>query len=344
MTPERPSTEQLIRAALAVEADRRPDPRAVLAELERRRAQPRRARTPVLVVAAAAVVVVAVAAVLVPKVLQRTEPVVGTPPAAGQTVLLAGLDDHDQADSVVLGRFRPDGTAALASIPRDSWVAIPGFGEGRLNSAYAGAKAAARERGQDEASATEAGARTLVDTVQQLTGTPIDHYALVGMSGFGALAQALHGVPVCLRAASHDPRTGASFPAGRQVLTATTAPDFLRQRFGLPNGDLDRIVRLQAFLRSAAEEVLTGNLLADPASVTALIHAVGRSVRTDPGWDLPGFAALLRTTRPAGLRIATVPVADDERTGTLGLDPGQVRTFVADLPATGPAPAGECVN
>ncbi|ROS43592.1 LCP family protein [Amycolatopsis thermoflava] len=339
-------TEQLIRSALHAEADRRPDPRVVLAGL--RQAQPRRSRTPLLVVAAAAVVAVAVAAVLVPRMLQRSAPVVGTAPATDQTVLLAGLDDHDTTDSVVLSRFGRDGTAALASIPRDSLVDIPGFGQGKLNSAYSRGKEAAQQQGRDENAAAEAGARTLVDTVQQLTGTHVDHYAVVGMAAFGQLAHVLQGVPVCLRAATHDSRAGASFPAGEQVLDETKALAFLRQRTGLPNGDLDRIARLQAYLRSAANEVIGGGRLADPAFVSALISTVQRNVRTDPGWDLLSFAALVRDTRPADLRIGTVPITgsdlDTPYGAVIGLAPGEVRTFVADLPHSGTSAPDSCVN
>ncbi|OXM63975.1 MULTISPECIES: LCP family protein [Amycolatopsis] len=345
MTPD--PTEQLIRAALHAEAARRPDPRAVLAGLAH--AEPRRNRTPMLVVAAAAVVAVAVAAILVPRMLQRAEPVVGTPPAADQNVLLAGLDDYGIADSVVLGQFRRDGTAALASIPRDSLVDIPGFGRGKLSSAYTRGKDAAERQGRNGAAAAEAGARTLVEAVQQLTGTRIDHYALVGMPGFGQLASALQGVPVCLRAATHDPRTGVSFPAGEQVLDYSRALDFLRQRAGLPNGDLDRVVRLQAYLRSAAERMMTPGVLGNAEFVATLIETAHRYTLIDPGWDLFGFAALLRDINPANLRMGTVPIAgtdlgSPEAGAAIGLAPDEVRTFVANLPGSGTSAPDSCVN
>ncbi|GHF24933.1 hypothetical protein GCM10017786_68820 [Amycolatopsis deserti] len=345
MTPD--PTEQLIRSALHAEAARRPDPRAVLAGLEH--AQPRRNRTPILVVAAAAVVAVAVAAILVPRMLQRGEPVVGTPASADQNVLLVGLDDHEIADSVVLGQFRRDGTAALASIPRDSLVDIPGFGRGKLSSAYGLGKAAATRQGRDVDASSQAGARTLADTVQQLTGVRVDHYAVVAMAGFAQLASAVQGVPVCLRAATHDPRTGASFPAGEQVLDPTRALDFLRQRAGLPNGDLDRVARLQAYLRSAAERMLSPGVLGDPQFLAALIETVHRYALTDPGWDLAGFAALLLDVRPAGLRIATVPIAEPvldspDAGAAIGLAPDEVRTFVANLPGSGTSAPDSCVN
>ncbi|SFI97536.1 LCP family protein [Amycolatopsis sacchari] len=323
MTPDR--TEHLIRAALAEEARHRPDPALVLSTLDRR---PRRNRTPVLVAAAALAAVVAVAAIVVPRMLQRGEPVVGAPPGAvDQNVLLAGIDDAGFADSVVLGHFGHDGTASLVSIPRDSWVDVPGFGMGKLNSAYA-----------------QGGANTLVRTVQELTGVHVDHYALVDMSAFGALSSAVGGVPVCLSAATHDSVTGASFPAGQQVLEGSSALAFLRQRHGLPNGDLDRVVRLQAFLRGLANQALSGNLLTDAQRLNALLNVVRTNVRTDPGWDLLAFAGQLRSVRPGEVRTGTVPTEGETRStsgSSLGLDPAKVRTFVANPPAAG---APDCVN
>lgn len=331
MTHDR--TELLIRAALTEEADRRPDPARVLAQLEHRSAPSR--RTPVLVAVAALVVVVAVAVVLVPRALHRGEPVVGAAPAAEENVLLVGLDDIGYADSVVLGHFGRDGTASFASIPRDSYVDIPGVGKGKLNSAYAAGRQAALNQGHDEAAADEAGARTLADTVGQLTGTHVDHYGIVPMASFGSLSSAVGGVPVCLRAAAHDPMSGASFPAGQQVVEGQSALAFLRQRHGLPKGDLDRVVRLQVFLRGLVDKALSGNLLTDAQRLASLLDIVRADVRTDPGWDLLAFAAQLSGVH--AVKTGTIPVADGELmipgTGAvIGLDPAQVRAYVADLP------------
>ncbi|WP_216208917.1 LCP family protein [Amycolatopsis aidingensis] len=270
----RDHTEQLIREACAEEAGRAVSPELVRAELDRapERGRTTRRRGPVLAAAAATVVIAGVAAVVVPQVLQREEPsttgAATAPPA--QHILLAGLDEAGNPDAIALARVASDGVATV-SIPRDSWVVGPWSGGRGIGEVHA-----------------EAGMPGLVDTVSKLTGVRIDHYATMRMAVVGPLSEAVGGVPVCLNRRSSDPITGATFPAGRQTLAGSDALAFLRQRHGLPHGDLDRIVRQQVFLRSLLQRVDEG---AEPAAVLATVR---EGVRTDPGWDLLGFAERLR--------------------------------------------------
>jgi LCP family protein required for cell wall assembly len=326
-------TELLIREALADEASRAVDPQIVLAELRRGRTRTVRHRAPIVV--AAAVVVAAVAAVVVSQVSHRDGPAVGSPVAAtDQNVLLAGLDGFGNADSVVLAHIGRDGAAEAVSLPRDSWVDVPGCGMQKVSFAY--------PQGRSQADANEAGARKLTATVQNLTGAAVDHYAIVDMTSFDRLSTAVGGVPVCLSAPSSDPYSGAWFPAGHQTLTGPAALAFLRQRHGLPGGDLDRVIRLQAFLGSLVHEVLAGPTLADGRVLTTLLETVRDNVRVDPGWDLLAFAAQLRGVRTDSLRLATVPIANPQiRTadGGFGIElvPDQVRSFVRALTTGEPA-------
>jgi LCP family protein required for cell wall assembly len=338
-------TEILIREALADQANRAVDSQTVLAELRRGKVQTGRRRGPIVVAAAAVVAIVAVGAVVIPRVLHRDGPAVGSPPTAtatDQNVLLAGLDKSGNADSIVLAHSGRDGAEAAVSLPRDSWVNVPGYGMHKLGSAYALARTDAIAQGHNQADADEAGARTLTATVRELTGAAVDHYAMVDMTTFDQLSTAVGGVPVCLRAASHDPLSGASFPAGRQTLTGPAVLAFLRQRHGLPGGDLDRIIRLQAYLRSLVHEVLTGPILTDSRGLTTLLDTVRGTVRVDPSWDLLAFAAQLRGVRQDNLRVGTIPVANLQGQGPDGmavieLAPDQVRSFVQAFTAAEPA-------
>lgn len=355
-------TELLIREALADEADRAVDPAIVLAELRRGRSRAIRYRAPV-VVAAAVAVVAAVAVAVVPRVVHRDGQVADSPAAVtDQNMLLVGLDESGIADSIVLTHLGRDGTASAVSLPRDSVVNVPGYGLRKLSSAYVQARTDALAQGHNQADADDAGARTLTATVRDLTGVGVDHYAVIDMAGFDRLSTAVGGVTVCLSAPSSDSISGAAFPAGHQQVAGPTALAFLRQRRGLPNGDLDRIVRLQAFLRSLVHQVLTGPTLTDPRALTTLLDTVRDNVRVDPGWDLLAFAAQLRGVHPDGLRFETVPIADMQTKTAdgaygIGLAPDQVRSFVQAFTtgnpatATTPTPSGStppddvpCVN
>lgn len=313
-------TERLIREAFEAEAERAVDSRAVLAELERRK--PRRRLGGVVALAAFAVLIVAAVGIVVPRALRTP----ALPPAASpadQNVLVAGLDDNGGADSIVLAHVGKDGSASAIMLPRDALADIPGHGQGTLDAAY-------RLGGADE----------LVATVRALTGAAVDHYALVDMSGVAQLSTAVGGVPVCLRAPANDPITGFSMAAGTHSLSGTQALAFLRQRHGLPRGDLDRIVRLQAFLRSLVKQTL-GKL-----TDGQVVAAVRGSVRTDPGWNPLEAAGMLRGT----LSTATIPLAGAEAPtpaggAGIGVVPQQVRQFVRDFTAAPPPPNDEtCVN
>jgi len=298
-------TENLVREALAAEADRAPDPRPVFAAIARGRR--RRLPTLAVVVAAATVAMaIAVAAVVVPDAVGRSAtPPADQAPATDQDVLLVGTDGDGRADAVMLAHLGADGSSAVVSLPRDTAVRVAGQGTVRLNAV-------------DQVAGTDA----LLDAVAGLTGVTVDHYVILPMAGFAPISEAAGGVPVCLRRAVSDPRSGASFPAGEQTVAGADALAFLRQRMGLPNGDLDRVARQQAFLAG-----LAGRLAAGEVDLAALLRAVRDEARLDPGWDLLDAADQLTRVEADRVRFGTIPVRLDD--GMLAADPEQVRAFVA---------------
>jgi LCP family protein required for cell wall assembly len=178
--------------------------------------------------------------------------------------LHAGADEGQlHTDTMILLRVpgRSGGPATAISIPRDSYVPIVGErGKHKINSAY--------RRGVDEAQqalsaegvtgtdldrrSREAGRQKLIASVENLTGTTIDHYAEINLAGFVELTDALGGVSVCLNTAVRDSYSGIDLPAGQQSLSGAAALAFVRQRHGLDGGDLDRIGRQQAFAAGLA--------------------------------------------------------------------------------------------
>jgi LCP family protein required for cell wall assembly len=258
--------------------------------------------------------------------------------------LAAGPDEGTlNTDTLILVRM-PDDPAlptTAVSIPRDAYVVIPRHGLHKINSAYRRAADAARVQLGAAGAATQrqvdqAGRRSLITTVEQLTGVAVDHYAEVNMAGFAEVTQAVGGVPVCLTAPVRDRRSGADFAAGPQTLQGPAALAFVRQRHGLPRGDLDRVVRQQAFLASLAHEVLSAGTLADPAELSALIAAVSRYVVVDPTWDLLEFAAQARGLTAGTISFRTIPTGrpnlpTSEDGVAVEVEPGAVRDFVATL-------------
>lgn len=284
------------------------------------------------------------------------------------TALLVGLDSRTDADGAplspeVLAQLRagedegqlntdtiillhvpadPGRHAVAISIPRDSYVPIAG-GRGRhkINSAYR--RAANEERHRLEAFglhgialerlSREAGRRALVATVEELTGVQIDHYAEINLVGFVELTEAIGGVPVCLRNPVREPRSGVDLPAGFQLISGADALAFVRQRHGLPAGDLDRIARQRAFLAGLARRVLSAGTLADPVRTARLISVITENVVIDHTWDLRRLAHQLGRFSAADVEFHTIPTGrTDLQTPADGIavaiDPDEVRAFV----------------
>ena len=282
--------------------------------------------------------------------------------------LHAGVDDGEQnTDTLMVIRVPDDGSRATAvSIPRDTYVHDDEHGNMKINGVYAAHKSAkidelvsANESDDSQGSekltekeieqaGVDAGRSALLDTIRGLTDIEIDHYAEVGLLGFVLLTNAVDGVDVCLNAPVDDPMSGAKFPAGEQTLDGAEALSFVRQRYGLPRNDLDRIVRQQAFMASLVNKVLSTGTLTSPGKLSKISEAVERSVIIDENWDIMGFATQMANLAGGNVTFNTIPVTSVDGTGDYGesivtVDPKQVHKFfedlaVADSSSEAPAP------
>ncbi|WP_424184685.1 LCP family protein [Actinokineospora sp. G85] len=272
----------------------------------------------------------------------------GNPLSREQLAMLsAGVADGElNTDTIMVIRVPNDGAkAAGVSIPRDSYVDIPGFGKNKINSAYLRGKAEARAKlqaegveGRDlELRSNQEGAKTLIEAVNKLTGATIDHYAEVNLLGFYDITNAIGGVEVCLKDAVRDRYSGANFPAGVQTISGTSALAFVRQRHGLPGGDFDRIVRQQTFMGAMAKKVFSQDVIAPGSStLPKLQEAISKSVVLDRNWDIMRFAQQMTRITGGNVTFQTIPTGNPElRTpdGALAIEiePAEVRRFVDDL-------------
>ncbi|WP_308075348.1 LCP family protein, partial [Actinokineospora sp. PR83] len=272
----------------------------------------------------------------------------GNPLSKEQLAALnAGVADGEiNTDTLILIRIPNDGGKATGiSIPRDSYVDIPGHGKHKINSAYGRAKLQAYTGLQEdgvggrdlEVRSNLEGAKSLIATINKLTGATIDHYAEVNLLGFYDITQAIGGVEVCLNKAVKDKFSGANFPAGVQTISGAPALAFVRQRHGLPNGDLDRIVRQQTFMGAMAKKVFSQDVIA-PGSETLpkLQEAIAKSVVLDQDWNIMQFAQQMTGITGGRVTFETIPHGTiDLQTPSDGsaieIDPDDVRAFVRHL-------------
>jgi LCP family protein required for cell wall assembly len=256
-------------------------------------------------------------------------------------------DGERQTDTMILVHIPQDGTRAVAiSFPRDSWVEIAGgYGTHKLNSAFVYAyndtHRTLMQQGEQNLEAIDeraktAGRKNLIATVEQLIGRPgmVDRYAEVNLASFYAITQAIGGIEVCLMEPVKEFRSGIDLPAGKQTIKDVQALAFVRQRYELENGDLDRIARQQAFLSGLARKVISTDVLTSPSKISELVTAVKKSVVLSEDWDLLEFAGQMRGLSSSNIEFRTIPVLGNARIAgadVLEVDVEQVQAFVDDL-------------
>jgi LCP family protein required for cell wall assembly len=240
---------------------------------------------------------------------------------ATQAELTALHSGHDlttvNTDTMMVLHVPSDGgKPSIISFPRDSWVTIPGYGKGKLNSAYSDAYNAARDHHASERAAESAGVLLTLRTLSQLTGLHIDHYVQINLLGFYRISEAIGGVQICLLHAQNA-RTetggngpgysGINLPAGVSTIKGAQALAFVRHRHGLPHGDLDRIRRQQDFLSAAFHKIASAGVLLNPFKLHDLLNAVSSSLLTDPSLDLLSLARSFELLSAGSISFETLP-------------------------------------
>jgi LCP family protein required for cell wall assembly len=245
--------------------------------------------------------------------------------AKAQNFLLIGSDTRAGADAVYnAAKGTPDYTsgersdtmmlvhvptgpakASIISFPRDSWVEIPRWTDtkgahhpahmSKLNAAF-----------------SEGGSPLLVATLEQLSGIRVDHVVQIDFSGFKNMVNALGGIEVCVKTTRHDHDSGDNLTKGAlHLIKGDAALAFVRDRKGLPGGDIDRIADQQYFLSVVLHKVISAKTLTNPTKLYHFASAATKSLTTDTGFRLRQMELLatrLHSIDPAHVTFLQVPV------------------------------------
>jgi LCP family protein required for cell wall assembly len=258
--------------------------------------------------------------------------------------LHVGSDVSSSTDTMMIIHVPANGQkATIISLPRDAYVQIPGHGMNKLNSAWASGYYSLGSSATDTERKT-AGAKLLTETISNLTGLTIDHFVLVSFAGFVEISDAVGGVTVNLCNAVDDAHySGLVLSAGKHTLHGAQALQFVRQRHGLPNGDLDRTARQRYFLAQAFRTVASAGTLFDPGRLASLVRAVDQSIWVDSTLDIKSLALQMASLDPNNIVGKAIPF-EGYQTVDVGsveiVDPATVQKFVANLinpPAPKPA-------
>ena len=203
---------------------------------------------------------------------------------------LSAISGHRSDTILILHIPSNGGQPVLLSIPRDSYVKIPGYGMNKINAAY-----------------DLGGPKLLAETVQNATGLYINHYMGIGFGGFVGVVDAVGGVRMCLPGPMVDPKAGLNLKAGCQTLDGAQALGYVRTR-NFAVSDLQREQDQRLFLRALLSKMTsTGTLLNPFASIPAATGAAG-ALTVDDGTSLTDLwhaAFALRNPETTTVPIAT---------------------------------------
>ncbi|MFS0884179.1 LCP family protein [Aeromicrobium sp. 179-A 4D2 NHS] len=223
-------------------------------------------------------------------------------PADAMNILLMGSDKRvdgsiagQRSDTMMVVNIPADRhSVGVVSIPRDSWVQVPGHGPAKINAAF-----------------SWGGPALAVETVEKLTGVRMDHVAVIDWEGFKELTDLLGGVRVNIPRTVTDPYSDRTWKAGTYRMDGETALAYVRQRAGLPRGDIDRIERQQAFLRSLAGQTLSRSTFTSPKRLYEVLDAVTANLAVEEGWsaaDMRNLGWSLRSVRSDDIAFTVVPL------------------------------------
>ncbi len=179
-----------------------------------------------------------------------------------------------RSDSLMLLHIAADRkSASVVSIPRDSYVPIFDD-EGRQQPAN-----------KINAAFSAAGPYATLRTVEELTGLRIDHMAIIDFEGFRDLTTAIGGVEVYVPEDVYDPKRKQQWTKGWTHLEGELALNYVRMRYGLTNGDFDRVARQQNFLRAVLAKLTDEGTIGNPTTLSNTLDVVVRYLAVDARWS-----------------------------------------------------------
>lgn len=262
--------------------------------------------------------------------LRRIDALSSMADTPGETWLIVGSDSRSdgaiadtttagqRADSVMVLHKAENGQTSLTSLPRDTYVNIPGYGEDKINASYA-----------------YGGAKLLVKTVEGLTKMKVNHYVEVGMGGVKNVVDAVGGVEACLDYDVDDHDSGLIWNTAQgkcQQVNGEKALAFSRMRKSDPTGDIGRGLRQRAIISAAVKKAMSPSTLLNPSATSKLVDAGTGSLTVDKDsgvWDIGQMVLAFRAASNDGLTGAP-PIEDPD------YEPGDVGSTVLLVDTTAP--------
>jgi LCP family protein required for cell wall assembly len=223
----------------------------------------------------------------------------------------------------------------MLSIPRDTYVPIPGTGgSNRVNAAF------------------NTGPSVLVKTIQQDFGIPINHVVVANFPGFQGMVNSLGGISLDFAYPLRDPYSGLNVTTlGCQTINGTSALALVRSRhlYYFKDGgwqydgmsDWSRIQRQQAFFHAVINKAAGEfpNLLA----MNSFLRATAHDLKVDSGFSAREMISLgwrFRGVSSSSLETEVLPTYGTSVDGSDVLIAAQpyARQMIAKFLAFGSSP------
>jgi LCP family protein required for cell wall assembly len=208
-------------------------------------------------------------------------------------ILALGIDQREgeedtcyRTDTMIVVTIDPvTKQAGMLSVPRDTWVNIPGYETNRINVANCLG---------DTKKFPGGGSALAKKTVENFLGIPIHFTARVNFTAFENIVDRIGGVEIDVENDIYDPEYPTSnygvevfqLSKGKQVLDGATALKFARTRHNLKNGDFDRARNQQKVILAVREKLKSPAVLASLLTqAPILLNELSASVKTDMTLD-----------------------------------------------------------
>ncbi|GAA3372197.1 LCP family protein [Streptomyces sannanensis] len=254
--------------------------------------------------------------------------------AAGQTplnILLIGSDARDSEENKKLGGAKNtfDGppladvqmlvhlsadrsNMSVISMPRDTMLKMP-----KCTAEDGTEYKATTRRIQTNESLSRGGPGCTVATWYELTGITIDHFMLVDFAGVVSMADAIGGVPVCVKENVHSRNSkgqgsGLKLEKGTTYVKGKQALQWLRTRYGFEDGtDLGRTHAQHMYMNSMIRELRKNAKLTNPIKLRKLAEAATDTLtvddRIDTVSDLLGLGDEFKKVPTDRVTMTTMP-------------------------------------
>lgn len=235
--------------------------------------------------------------------------------------------DGGRTDTIMILHLG-SGPATLLSIPRDSWVPIPGHGSGKINSAFA-----------------YGGPSLLVQTIENSTGLRIDHYVEIGLGGFVQAVDAVGGVRICPTNDVVDVKADLNIKKGCQTADGATALAWSRSRDAFSLGDLARGEHQREIVKDVGNQAKSPSTFLLPWRYLAINHAAVAGLTIDRQMHIGDMVSFARAMSSVSV-TCSMPLAGFgnplhwDRTKALALIDYFKNDNTATIPTTLCTPSG----